>query len=561
MIPAERPGGEVEIVGKLEVAARLINANLGLRVITAGFGDFDSHAGQPQQHPARMVELNDAIGRFFSTLDERWAGRVTLMTFSEFGRTSHANDGQGTDHGSSAPQFVMGAGVRGGFYGQRPSLAGLRRWERMPTHVDFRDYFGSVIDGWLGGGASDVLGGGREDLGLFRAAPSAGGSTPPVVVAPPDGLDFVAVTPERIFDSRYGLGGRTRRLGPGQRVDVQVAGAGPVPATAEAVAVNVTAVHPAGDTHITVYPTGQPFPSSSTLNPRPGIVTPNATLVGIGDRGRITIYNNASNPDVLVDVMGYFAPATGAAASSQMVALEPKRLLDTRYGGGAPRGRVRAQRPFSLQVTGRGGVPRRGVDAVVVNMVAVSPSTEGWVVGWPTGETMPVVSNVQYQPGRTVATLAVVTVGEGGEIDLMASAGDLEMVVDVMGYFGTGGDGARLHPIAPARLVDTRDGTGAPRRRVGPGRELTVDVAGRGGVPSGVSAAALNVTAVLPTEETYLTAFAGGSPRETTSNLNPDAGKVSANLVISKVGPDGTVRIYNNRGHLDLVVDVTAYFT
>ena len=78
------------------------------------------------------------------------------MTFSEFGRTSWSNDGRGTDHGTAAPHFVFGARVKGGMYGQRPALQGLQRWDRMAYHVDFRDYYGSVIDGWMGGGGSDV---------------------------------------------------------------------------------------------------------------------------------------------------------------------------------------------------------------------------------------------------------------------------------------------------------------------------------------------------------------------------------------------------------------------
>jgi len=157
VIPAELP--EEGIVARLEVIARLINANLGFRVLSAGYGDFDSHAGQPAQHPVRMGELNAALVRFFELLEARWSGRVTIMTFSEFGRTSWDNDGRGTDHGTAAPHFVLGPNVRGGFYGQRPTLAGLSRWDRMAHHVDFRDYYGNVIDGWLGGGSADVFDG------------------------------------------------------------------------------------------------------------------------------------------------------------------------------------------------------------------------------------------------------------------------------------------------------------------------------------------------------------------------------------------------------------------
>jgi len=559
VIPDDSELPDTEIVRKLEIAARLINANLGMRVLSAGYGDFDSHAGQPSQHPVRMQELNSAINRFYSTLHPSWVGRVTVMTFSEFGRTSYANDGQGTDHGSSAPQLVFGAGVKGGFYGQRPSLAGLRRWDRMPSHVDMRSYYGSVIDGWLGGGSSGVLGGNFENLRLFERPPSGSGTVPVASGSAPSAPSvFVAVTPQRVYDSRNGLGGRRARVGPGQTVQVGVSGEGAVPVGATAAAINVTAVLPSIDTFLTAYPTGQRLPDSSTLNPRPGIVTANSAVVGLGTGGAISIYNNAGHVDLLVDVMGYFvAPTNGA--STGFHPLSPSRLLDTRTGNGAPKRRLRERTPISLQIVGRGSVPSSGVAAVVVNLLAVDPNGEGWVVGWPTGETMPVVSNVQYQPGRTVPTLAVVTVGAGGKIDLMASAGTLDLVVDVVGYFAT--SGSTMQSVGPRRLLDTRTGNGAPATRVGPGDAVNVRVVGRGGVPVGASAAALNVTAVAPSDHTYLTVYPGGEPRPATSSLNPDRMQVSANLVLSKIGTDGTINIYNNRGDVDIVADLTAFFT
>ena len=171
ILPSDPSDG---LIGRLEVAARLINADLGFRVLEAGWGDFDSHANQPTMHADRMVEFNAAVERFFLTLDPRWANRVTVMTFSEFGRTSFKNDGNGTDHGTANCAFVLGANVKGGTYGQHPNLAGLNRWDRVGYTVDFRSYYTSIIDGWLGGGASSILGGTYENLGLFVAAAGAG---------------------------------------------------------------------------------------------------------------------------------------------------------------------------------------------------------------------------------------------------------------------------------------------------------------------------------------------------------------------------------------------------
>ena len=104
-IPEEFP--ETGIVARFEVAARLINANLRFRVLTAGFGDLGSHSGQAEQHPVRMQELNDAVIRFFDVLNPGWLDRITVMTFSNFGRIGISH-GDGTDRGSSASHFLFG---------------------------------------------------------------------------------------------------------------------------------------------------------------------------------------------------------------------------------------------------------------------------------------------------------------------------------------------------------------------------------------------------------------------------------------------------------------------
>jgi uncharacterized protein (DUF1501 family) len=559
VIPADDQLPDTEIVAQLEVAARLINANLGFRVLSAGWGDFDSHAGQPNQHPVRMQELNSAIQRFFATLHPAWVGRVTVMTFSEFGRTPFANDGQGTDHGSSAPHFVFGAGVKGGFYGQRPSLAGLRRWDRMPTHVDMRDYYGSVIDGWLGGGASDVLPGSRTNLGLFRNGPNSNPVFPPTSQLG----EFVAMAPERLYDSRSGIGGRSTAIGPGETVSIRIAGAGSIPASGvTAVAVNLTSIRPGTKTYLTAFPTGQSRPDSSTLNPRAGSVVPNMTIVGVGNDGTISVYNNTSKLHLTVDVMGYFQPSSGSSSVSslgKMLPLSPARILDTRTGVGAPKGRVRGGQPVALQILGEGGVPASGVDAVVLNLLSVRPTSNGYVTAWPTDEDQPNTANLSYRVGRNIPNLTMCKVGADGKINIEANAGRVDLVADVVGCFSA--TGAQLSPVAPRRLLDTRTGIGAPTRRVPAGGEVTVKVTGVAGVPSGAQAVALNVSAVRPTTQTFLTVYPTGESRPEASALNPDPGAVSANLVIAKVGNDGNVTIYNNRGDVDLLADVTAYFT
>jgi hypothetical protein len=149
-------------------------------------------------------------------------------------------------------------------------------------------------------------------------------------------------------------------------------------------------------------------------------------------------------------------------------------------------------------------------------------------------------------------------VGPDGKINIETSAGQVDLVADVVGCFSE--HGAQLSPVAPRRLLDTRDGTGAPRARVRAGGEVTLEVTGRAGVPAGAKAVALNISAVRPTLQTYLTVYPTGENRPEASSLNPDPGAVSANLVIAKVGDDGNVTIFNHRGDVDLLADLTAYF-
>lgn len=575
LIPVDLP--DQPLVAELEVMAHLVNANLGMRVLTAGWGDFDSHAGQPNQHGERMRELNAAIARFFQVLSPAWSSRVTIMTFSEFGRTSWSNDGAGTDHGTAAPHFVLGANVRGGRYGQRPSLAGLQRWDRMPFHVDFRDYYGSVIDGWLGGGASDVLGGRAvQDLALFSRAPGtvplgapAIPTTPtsptptptspaPAVVSTPGSTApgrFVALVPRRICDTRAGLGSQRRPLGPGETLAVQVAGQGGVPASGvSAVAVNVTSVNPTEPGFFSVFPSHEATTGSSSLNPWPGRAVPNMAIVGVGPDGRIGVFNASGSTDCVVDVMGYVQPGSG----SGLLPLVPSRLLDTRTGRGAPPTPLRGGERIDLVVVGQGGVPESGVDAVVVNVAALRPSESGYLSIWPAGTALPDISNLNYEPGRNVPNLVLCKVGAGGAISLTANAGELDVIADVIGCFTT--DGASIMSIAPSRLLDTRHGHGARRGPVGAGGEIDLTVLGVGGVDLAASAVVLNVTATGATEETYVTVYPEGVARPDASSLNVARGGTIANLVIAKVGANGKVRLFNHAGGIDLIADVTGYF-
>ena len=544
------------LAARLEIAARLINANLGFRVVTAGWGDFDSHAGQPSQHPARMAELNAGVKRFFEVLDPAWASRVTVMTFSEFGRTPWDNDGDGTDHGTSAPHFVFGQNVKGGLYGRRPSLSGLERWDRMAHHVDFRSYYASIIDGWLGGGSSDVLGGNFENLKLFRRGPGRDpdGSIAPGPATVTDPSMLVPLTPARIADTRTGQGGVHRQLRPGERMRVKVAGKGGVPSRGvTAVVANVTAVDATSPMYFTVYPGSTARPTTSNLNGGPGRPVPNLVVMGLGDDGCIDVFNSHGLTHCLVDVFGYFTAKPG----DRFKPVLPSRLFDTRTGKGIRGGKLANRSSIDVKVAGKAGVPAKGATAVVLNLTVTEPSSAGYLSLTPTGAAAGTTSNVNFAAGDTVPNLAICRIGSGGQITLTGVGQGMHALADVFGYFGSDGDLLRATP--PRRVLDTRSGLGADRAPVGPSRTVRLGLTGNGVVPQGATAVVMNVAATNVAGPSYVSIWPAGEDPTGTSNLNVAPGQTIANLVICRLG-DGAVEISSPRANCDVIADVLGYF-
>jgi uncharacterized protein (DUF1501 family) len=171
------------VASQLTLVARLINANLGIRVFNVSLGSFDTHENQAYRHQELLADLDAGIATFHATLAPTWAKRVSLMTFSEFGRRVQANASGGTDHGTASTLLVIGDNVKGGLFGQAPKLTALDSRGNLPVAVDYRSVYASVLSGWLGGDASGVLGASYPDLALFKAKPG-GTATPPVTTGP-----------------------------------------------------------------------------------------------------------------------------------------------------------------------------------------------------------------------------------------------------------------------------------------------------------------------------------------------------------------------------------------
>ena len=170
------------------LAARLINANLGIRVINVSYGDFDGHAGHPTMHAERMREFNTALQAFHASLDNRFASQTMVLTVSEFGRRPRSNNSAGTDHGSASSIMAIGPSVVGGFHGAFPSLTQLDNRRNQIPEVDFRSVYANVLETWLGADSSEVLGGNYTGLAMLGApgtsTTGSGGAIPVANVRP-----------------------------------------------------------------------------------------------------------------------------------------------------------------------------------------------------------------------------------------------------------------------------------------------------------------------------------------------------------------------------------------
>ena len=245
--------------------------------------------------------------------------------------------------------------------------------------------------------------------------------------------------------------------------------------------------------------------------------------------------------------------------------LSPARVLDTRTGlgvGGAINP-VGAGGKIDVQVTGLLGVPASNVTAVALNVVATDvQGPPSFLTVWPTGQERPFASNLNYVPGVSVPNLVIARVGIDGKVSMYNNLGSVNLAADIQGYFQGDATGSTYIPLAPARILDTRNGTGGTAAPVGPGGTIELKVIDAGGVPAaGGTAVALNVTATnVSGLESYLTVWPSGSSRPVASNLNFIQGQTVPNLVIARVGAEGRISIYNNLGNVDVVADTQGYF-
>jgi uncharacterized protein (DUF1501 family) len=167
--PAGTGGSNAGLAAQLDLVAQCITAGVPTRVYTVSLGGFDTHANERQGQSAQLKAFDSAVSGFLTRMEAtpRGAG-VTLLAYSEFGRRVIANASQGTDHGTAGPVFLAGPGVRGGFYGEQPSLTDLDNGD-LKANVDFRSVYAEVLGTVLGTDPARVLSSPKPELGLFMS--------------------------------------------------------------------------------------------------------------------------------------------------------------------------------------------------------------------------------------------------------------------------------------------------------------------------------------------------------------------------------------------------------
>jgi uncharacterized protein (DUF1501 family) len=160
-----------QLAAALQLAAELIVTGTGVKVLHVTLGGFDTHYTEQTRHAALMGYLDSAVSAFQADLTAYgMADRVIIATWSEFGRRPQENASGGTDHGTAAPVILIGDPVKGGLYGQGPSLSKLDTSQNVAYTVDFRSVYQEILTSHLGVDGQDVLGQGFERIPFIRAA-------------------------------------------------------------------------------------------------------------------------------------------------------------------------------------------------------------------------------------------------------------------------------------------------------------------------------------------------------------------------------------------------------
>ncbi|TMC93665.1 MAG: fibronectin type III domain-containing protein [Chloroflexi bacterium] len=387
-------------------------------------------------------------------------------------------------------------------------------------------------------------------------------SAPSNSVTPLAGGTYNPLNPSRMLDTRSGYGG-FHRVGAWSTISLQVAGRKGVPATGwSAAALNVTVTNTLAAGFLTVYPSGSPRPTASSLNFARGSTVPNLVQVAIGPNGKVNIFVAGAAADLIVDVEGWYGDSTDSYGPTGLYyPMPPQRQYDSRFISTANGNLHQPLGPGETRAVYMfGSTIGSWSEAVVLNVTVTAPTRVGFLTVFPTGTSRPVASNLNFVPGQTVANRVIVPVGIDGNVSFYNPAGNVDIVIDVSGFFtgfGATSDGAPFITGNPVRLFDSRAHAGG---KLGPGYFYDFTLGG----PQ-LEGLALNVTATNPTSYGFLTVYPdngthGQFPPPSTSDLNFGPGQTVANACLVRTQDAMSFNVYNAYGSTDIIIDVDGVY-
>lgn len=206
-----------------------------------------------------------------------------------------------------------------------------------------------------------------------------------------------------------------------------------------------------------------------------------------------------------------------------------------------------------VKVSGNSGVPF-GLSAAALNLTVHNAAAAGQLIAYADDTRRPATSNLSFAKGSAATGMAIAAVGTDGYVDVYnGSAGVVDLTADLEGFFQTSIANAYTK-LLPSRL---RDAT------VTGGNTAVVTIAGAdsGALPStGIAAAVVNLTAINPAADGFVTAYADGTAQPSDASLDYSAGATTSNTMIVPVGADGSIVLYTSQTS-ELAVDVSGYFS
>ena len=241
--------------------------------------------------------------------------------------------------------------------------------------------------------------------------------------------------------------------------------------------------------------------------------------------------------------------------------LSPCRVIDTRQPNGG--GQLAAQTLRDVDfLASTCNIPATA-QAYSINATVVPPQPLGYLTILATGDSLPTTSTLNSVDGRIKSNAAIIQAGTGGRVSFYASA-PTDLIVDINGYFtsvATDANSLSFYPLAPCRIIDTRNATGTfggPSLMGGVTRTIPV-LSSPCNVPSTAQAYSMNYTVVPQGSLGYLTTWPGDVAMPLVSTLNATTGIVTANAAIVPASNDGSIDVFASRT-TDLVIDINGYF-